>query len=155
MIDFREVLVSYIQTKLSGIDVRDASTTFKEPSDNYATFYIINESIASFLNETISDEDSETATYTPLTIAEVRISVRGSDSYSNCKTLWNSFDIIKNKNSLADDSVYFMGKSSITQLPTQKNTRLQEGYLFTITFNYDNSFTDTTFLTEDITTDGN
>ena len=155
MIDFREVLIPYIKSKLSNIDVRDGSSTFEQPTDNYVTYYILSEIVASFQNETITNTATEEATYTPLTIASLRISVRGSSSYANCKTLWNGFDTITNKQSLSDSGVYFMGKGSITQLPTDKNTRLQEGYLFTLTFSYDNSFTETTNLSEDITTDGN
>tara|TARA_R110000823_G_scaffold238304_1_gene363653 strand:- start:1917 stop:2384 length:468 start_codon:yes stop_codon:yes gene_type:complete len=155
MIDFREVLIPYIKSKLSNIDVRDGSSTFKQPTDNYVTYYILSEIVASFQNETITNTVTEEATYTPLTIASVRISVRGSSSYVNCKTLWNGLDTITNKKSLSDSGVYFMGKGSITQLPTDKNTRLQEGYLFTLTFSYDNTFTETTNLSEDITTDGN
>ena len=155
MIDFREVLIPYIKSKLSNIDVRDGSSTFKQPTDNYVTYYILSEIVASFQNETITNIATEEATYTPLTIASLRISIRGSSSYINCKTLWNGFDTITNKKSLSDLGVYFMNKGSITQLPTSKNTHLQEGYLFTFTFSYDNSFTETTTLTEDITTNGN
>ena len=155
MIDFREVLIPYIKSKLSNIDVRDGSSTFKQPTDDYVTYYILSEIVASFQNETITNTATEEVTYTPLTIASLRISIRGSSSYANCKTLWNGLDTITNKKGLSDLGVYFMGKGSITQLPTDKNTRRQEGYLFTITFSYDNSFTETTNLSEDITTNGN
>lgn len=155
MIDYREVLVTYIKDKLSDIDVYNAAKSFKEPTDNYATFYIINESVFSFLNSSVTDSDNDEVTYNPLTVVEVRLSVRGSNSFSNCKTLWNSLDIINNKISLNESGVCFMGKSSITQLPTMKNTRNQEGYLFTITFSYDNSFTNTEILAEEINADGN
>lgn len=154
MIDYREELVSYIKEKLSNIDVRDAGSTFKQPSGDYATYYIVNEEAGSFHNVVSRDVSTETTTYSPLTIATVRISVRGGGSFSKSKLLRNSFDTISNKENLADRGIFFMGKGALSELPTLKNTKLQKGYLFTLTFSYDNSFTDTEILSEEIITNG-
>ena len=75
MIDFREVLIPYIKSKLSNIDVRDGSSTFEQPIDNYVTYYILSEIVASFQNETITNTATEEATYTPLNSRLIKIHV--------------------------------------------------------------------------------
>lgn len=157
MIDYRPIIISHIQAKLNNIDVRDGMITFKEPQGDYVSFYELNKSIQSFNNDIdyqLSINDTLTVKYAPLTIVELQLDVRGINSYTNCNLLFNSFDTIKTKEDLKDQGIFLMNKSPITPLPQVKNTKVQEGYLFTISFSYDNDFVDTELLAKNLILNG-
>lgn len=153
MIDYRPIIISFIKSKLNNIDVRDGMISFKEPQSDYVSFYELSKSIQSFSNAvSLSDniDDTLTVRYAPLTIVDLQLDIRGENSFMNCNTLFNSFDTINSRDNLREQGVYFMSRSPITPLPQFKNTKVQEGYLFTLSFSYDNDFTDTELLGKDL-----
>ena len=144
MIDYRPIIEQYIKDKLSNIDVRDGVLTYEQPSSDYVSFYILDESKGSFANNTSQEVNQSDPTkldikYTPMTIVIMSLDIRGSNSFLNARSLYNSFDTISNKELLAGQGVSFMALSSISSLPQLKNTKNEEGYLFDFTFSFDNS----------------
>lgn len=145
MIDYRIPIIEYIEDVLSNIDIRDGALTYKQPAtDDYLSYYILNEEKASFVNNTSQTVNQSDPTlldekYTPMTIVIMSLDIRGTNSFLNARNLYNSFDTISNKKLLASQGVSFMALSSISSLPQLKNTKNEEGYLFDFTFSFDNS----------------
>lgn len=156
MIDYRPIIVQYIKDKAALVEVRDASLTFKQPQGNYGTFYILNETPGSFVNNSsavinVGDNTLLDEKYDPLTIVDMQIDTRGPDSFTKIRDLHKSFGTINNKKILKDQGVSFMGVSGITPLPTLKNTVQEEGYIFDLTFSFDNSFIEQSIIADKIT----
>lgn len=159
MIDYREVLTAYIKTKLTGIEVRDGSYTFKEPETDYVSFYILNEEQSSYVNNTSYSDHQTDATlindkYTPLTVVTMSLDVRGENSTVNANLLRNSFDTISNKETLSSEGVFLMSTGAMASLPQLKNTKNQQGYIFDLVFNYDNSHIDEVTIADTVAVSG-
>ena len=147
IMDFRPIIVEYINRVLPGIAIRDGSVSFNQDGlDNYVSFYILNDNINTIANKVSSvlnvPDDKLDVTYDPLTTAIIQLDIRGSNSYLNAKTLHLSFETDGNKQFLRDNSVAFMGRTAITPLPKVKQTLIEEGYLFDVSISYDNSLID-------------
>jgi len=158
MIDYRPIIVQYIEDKLSNIDVSDGALTFEQPNGDYVTFYVLNEEKASFVNNTSQEVNSGNPTfldvkYTPTTVVTMSLDIRGENSFLNARTLYNSLDTISNKELLASQGVSFMGLGAISSLPQLKNTRNEEGYLYELIFSYDNSHTEEVLIADIVTLD--
>ena len=156
MIDFRPIILQYIKDKLNDIDVFDGALTFEQPDSDYVTYYVLNEEKASFVNNTSQEINSGDATildikYTPLTIVTMSLDIRGDNSFLNARNLYNSLDIISNKELLASQGVSFMALGSISSLPQLKNTENEEGYLYDFIFSYDNSHIEEVLITDVVT----
>jgi len=160
-IDYRPVIVQYIEDKTTITDgnVFDGSQTFKQPDVDYASYYILDEFKGSFVNNTkleanSGDDTLLDETYTPLTIATLSIDIRGEASFQNMRDLRNSFDTISNKETLFNQGVAFMSIGAVSSLPQLENTKQQEGYIFSLTFSFDNSHVDTVPLTSVVSVSG-
>lgn len=159
MIDYRPIITSFIKAKLSNIIVKDGMLTFDQPPGDYAVFYILDDDINSLVNNTSSTINSGDPTildetYDPLTVVIMQIDVRGPNSFVNSRTLNKSFDTINNKKLLSDQGVSFMNVTGVTPLPQLKNTKQEEGYIFDLTFSFDNSFIEQSLLAETVVIDG-
>jgi len=157
-IDYRPVITQYIKDKLNDINVRDGAATFKQPSGDSVNYYILDESKGSFVNNTglglnQGDNTLLDETYTPLTIVIMSIDIRGKSSFQNMRVLRNSFDTITNKEILFNQGVAFMGIGAVSSLPQLKNTKQEEGYIFDLTFSFDNSHIDTVPLANVVSLD--
>lgn len=158
-IDYRPIIEQYIKDILNDIDVRDGSQTFKQPSDDYLSFYILDESKGSFVNNTSQEVNQSDPTlldeeYTPLTIVIMSLDIRGTNSFLNTRSLYNSFDTISNKELLDSQGVSFMALGAISSLPQLKNTFEEEGYIFDFTFSYDNSHISQVKIADIVSIDG-
>jgi hypothetical protein len=160
-IDYRPVIVQYIKDNTTIVDpnVKDGALTFKQPNTDYATYYILDESKASFVNDTTltlnqSDNTLLDQNYNPLTIVTMSIDIRGINSFANMRDLRNSFDTISNKEALKTLGVSYMGIGAVSSLPQLKNTKQEEGYLFDLTFSFDNTHVDTVPLSQVVTVGG-
>jgi hypothetical protein len=161
MIDYRPVIVQYIEDRavIADGNVKDGTLSFKQPSTDYATYYVLSENIESFVNNTSQEVNGGDPTLldttsTPLTVVTLELDIRGPNSFTKSRNLYKSFDTINNKKTLADQGVYFMSVGAITSLPQLKNTRNEEGYIFDLSFSFDNSFIDTDTLADVVSVDG-
>jgi hypothetical protein len=159
MIDYRPIIAQYIKDTLNITNVKDGILTFKQPSGDYAIYYILDEDIQSLVNNTSSTVNAGDDTildekYDPLTVVTMQIDVRGGNSFLNSRNLNKSFDTISNKKLLSDQGVSFMNVTGVTPLPQLKNTKQEEGYIFDLTFSFDNSFIEQSLLAETATIDG-
>lgn len=161
MIDYRPIIVQYIKDTITVDQVYNAALTFKENQDkvNYATYYILSEQKASFVNNVGRTVNSGNNTllddsHSPLTIVTMSLDIRGSDSFNNMRDLRNSFGTISNKEILSNQGVSFMGIGDVTSLPQVKNTKNEEGYIFDLVFSFDNSYIAEVTIADVVTING-
>jgi len=161
MVDYRPIVRQYILDTITLDNVYDAALTFKEDQSkvNYATYYVLSENKASFVNNTSREINSGDPTllddsHNPLSIVTMSIDVRGDNSFSNMRDLRNSFGTISNKEILSNQGVSFMGIGDVTSLPQVKNTKNEEGYIFDLVFSFDNSYIAEVTIVDIVTLNG-